>query len=90
MTISSGWWAAGSIACLAIAAAYGVLALRQQPSFILRWGHTGVWLLLAFWALVHALGLPEVLGTTSAVLGGALYVAFFTQLLRSRRARTKS
>jgi hypothetical protein len=48
---------------------------------VLRWGHSLVWLLLAAWAALAALGVDTLL----ALAAGIAYAVFIVTLLRSRK-----
>ena len=77
--------------CLVVAGIYGVIWPRPTPgeqrspwtAFILRWGHTLVWVLLAAALLAYRfVGLlpAQVLGLS----GAALYVLFMATIISSR------
>lgn len=75
------WWIAGLVA-LALSVVFGVTGGRVGSAPLLRWGHAGVWALLAIAAFLQAAGSST--GRFVALAAGVLYVAFIVALVAGR------
>jgi hypothetical protein len=81
-------WLFGLVA-LCVAAVFAAYVPRRDLVYgatgarflIVRWGHSGVWLLLAIYAFLLALGLDTPLGLAA----GLLYIVFIVTFLSLAR-----